>query len=338
MDFETYQAEAWRYDQHPDEPERALTVALLGLGGEVGSLQTNQKKIVRDGAIYIDSRSLMIEDLGDVLWYIADTASWLGVSLDEIAKANLEKIRARWASHSRPMPYGTAPVPLLPEPGRHGGLGPAHLFDGAHPNRDERLPRRLEVHLATVPITVTPDVSPRVLPVWGERPCGNILGDNSYDDDGYRYHDAFHLAYLAILGWSPVFRALLGRKRKATPLIDDVEDGGRSIAIEEGLSAFIFEAASRAGYFEGAECVDGDILRLCRRMTANLEVRKCADLEWERTILEGFSVWRLVRSYGHAAICCDLDARTISARPLTKSERAHHAEICRKTAKAESAQ
>jgi hypothetical protein len=159
-------------------------------------------------------------------------------------------------------------------------------------------------------------------------PCGNVLGDNAYGDDGYRYHDAFHLAYLSVLGWSPVQRALLHRKRKATPQVDDVEDGGRAIAIEEGIAAFVFEAATRASFFDGVSHVDSEILRLCRRITANLEVGICTDLEWERAILDGFRVWRLLREHGHGSVQCDLDARVIDARPLTATELAEHAEVC----------
>jgi NTP pyrophosphatase (non-canonical NTP hydrolase) len=329
MDIGDYQVRAWRYDQHPDEPGRALTVALLGLGGEVGSLQTNLKKIVRDGPVYLDSDALAVEDLGDVLWYVAATATWLGVDLRQVAEANLAKIAGRWPPHDRPMPHGEAPMPLVPQAVSLGPLGPARVFDGTH-DATERLPRQLEVHIAPIPDINDRNAPPRVLPVWNGRPCGDVLGDNAYSDDGYRYHDAFHLAYLAVLGWSPVFRALLRRKRKTTPQIDDVEDGGRAIAIEEGLSAFVFEAASRAGYYEAVNTVDGDVLRLCRRLTVNLEVGVCSSREWERAIIDGYSVWRLLREYKHAAIACDLDARSISARPLTAAELADHMEVCQR--------
>src|SRR5690349_6121253 len=100
MELGEYQAQAWAYDQHHTEPELALTIALLGLGGEVGTLQTNQKKIVRDGPVHQDHQSLAVEDLGDILWYVADTAVWLGIDLDEVAQANLAKIAARWPRHA----------------------------------------------------------------------------------------------------------------------------------------------------------------------------------------------------------------------------------------------
>jgi len=72
---------------------------------------------------------------------------------------------------------------------------------------------------------------------------GQTLTDNSYEDDGYRFHDVFHLACVAGLGWSPVTRRNLGLKRKSDPRVDEVEDGGRAIVIEEGLTALIFSYA-----------------------------------------------------------------------------------------------
>lgn len=328
MDFSEYQTQAWAYDQHHTEPERALTIALLGLGGEVGTLQTNQKKIVRDGPVHRDHRMVAVEDLGDILWYVSATATWLGVDLDEVARANLVKIAARWPRHTQAPPPAPPPSPAGILLAHDHGIGPARLFDGGHQPATERLPRSMTVHIAPSPYSTDPSMPPRVLPVCDGVPCGDLVGDNAYDDDGYRYHDAFHLAYLAVLGWSPVQRALMRRKRKAAPRVDDVEDGGRAIAIEEGIAAFVFEAASRASFFDSVNHVDSEILRLCRRMTVNLEVGVCADLEWERAILDGFKVWRLLREHGHGSVQCDLDARTIDARPLTANERAEHAEVC----------
>jgi NTP pyrophosphatase (non-canonical NTP hydrolase) len=325
MDLAGYQREAWRFDQHPASPEKGLVIALLGLGGEVGTLQTTQKKVVRDNDGHIDSRTSAVEDLGDILWYVADAATWLGVDLGEVADANLRKIARRWSSHDLPFPKvsGIPPLEAIPVPvaSSTSALGPAHLFDGAFGTL-ERLPRQLTVHLAEIAGT-----DHRVLPVWDGIACGDQLGDNAYDEDGYRWHDCFHLAHLAVLGWSPVFRALLKRKRKSAPRVDDVEDGGRAVAIEEGLTAMTFEAATRAGYFERVRVVDSEVLRTCIRMAAGHEVSICSPLEWETAILLGYDTWRRVRESGHGAVTCDLDARTIEARPLTESELAEHAAI-----------
>lgn len=325
MDFVRYQREAWRYDQHPRSPDKGLVIALLGLGGEVGTLQTTQKKVVRDNDGHLDSRTSALEDLGDILWYVADAATWLGVDLGQVAEENLEKIARRWEPHDLPFPEVTSAPPLgaipLPEGSPTRPLGPAHLFDGAY-GPTERFPRQLTIHLAEIPGTER-----QVLPVWNGTPCGNQLGDNAYDQDGYRWHDCFHLAHLAILGWSPVFRALLKRKRKSTPQVDDVEDGGRAVAKEEGITAMVFEAASRAGHYEHVRVVDSDVLRTCMRMALGQEVELCSPLEWERAILHGYDAWRIVRDAGHGAISCDLDRRTIEARPLTETELREHARV-----------
>ena len=45
-------------------------------------------------------------------------------------------------------------------------------------------------------------------------PFGAELMDNSYLPDGYRFHDVFHFAYAAMLGWSPVTRRLLKTQAK----------------------------------------------------------------------------------------------------------------------------
>jgi NTP pyrophosphatase (non-canonical NTP hydrolase) len=323
MDIDDYQKQAWAYDQHPDEPGKGITIALLGLGGEVGTLQTSQKKLVRDGDVHVDHRPALIEDLGDILWYVADTATWLGVRLGEVAAANLQKVSSRWNSHDRPLPGLERVTPAIPTSFDTARvLPPARIYDADYPVR-ERLPRRVDVYLAELD-----NLSGTVRPVVDGNPIGNRVNDNSHDPDGYRWHDAFHLANLAVLGWSPVFRALLDRKRRSDPAIDNVEDGGRAIAVEEGLSAMIFEAASRAGMYANSHVVDSSILTTCQRMVAPFEASECTALEWERAILKGCEVWRTLKDTGHGVVTCDLDNRSISVRPMTHDERAAHAGAC----------
>jgi len=57
----------------------------------------------------------------------------------------------------------------------------------------------------------------------GRKQCGDPLTDNAFDDDRYRFPDVFHLAFAAVLRWSPVTRRLLGYKRRSQPKIDEVE-------------------------------------------------------------------------------------------------------------------
>jgi hypothetical protein len=159
----------------------------------------------------------------------------------------------------------------------------------------------------------------------GGQPVGNLIGDNAYDDDGYRWHDAIHLAHLAVLGWSPVMRALLGRKRKEDPVTDEVEDGGRAIAIEEGIAAAVFDYASQRQCMAGLRAVDTELLTGLRSLTGGLEVKEVTLLEWEQAILRGFACWRQLRDHDGGLLTIDLDRRWIEHRPLTSSDRAAHA-------------
>ena len=320
MDLTTYQHDAWRYDQYPQDPTRGLAVALLGLGGEVGTLQTAQKKLVRNDEPRTDATSVATEDIGDVLWYLADTATRLGIDLSDVAQANLAKIAQRWQPHGYGFPYtvtGALPTP----PARRGirVLPAPRLYDAAH-DPAHRLPRQFEVTIAPIDAK-EPN---RVLPVWNGCPCGDRIGDNAYAADQYRFHDAFHLGYAAVLGWSPVFRSIAGLKRKDDDIIDEVEDGGRAIAIEEGLSAFLFDEAERSGWYAVVRHVSGDALRLCRRMTANLEVQDATDAEWEAAILAGFDVWRYLADVGSGVVCGDLDRRALTVRTLGAADWSLH--------------
>jgi hypothetical protein len=145
----------------------------------------------------------------------------------------------------------------------------------------------------------------------GARRIGDRLTDNNRRDDGYRFHDVFHLAYAAILGWSPVTRALLNCKRRSSALTDEVEDGGRAIAIEEGIAALVYADAKDHGFYAGMSEVDHAVLDTIRRMTSHLEVQTQTEAEWQRAILVGFDAWRRLRLHRGGRITVDLAARSI---------------------------
>jgi hypothetical protein len=310
VDLSEYQRLAVRTDQQVDDPDRRLLVALLGLAGEVGTLLTEHKKWLRDGDAH-DRATGVSEDIGDILWYLATAASALGLDLAEAARANLAKTADRWPDSNR-----TRRGPLDVD------LPPPHSFDKGFSNK-QQLPRRLAIAMA--PILGQPQ---RVIGVTdGGATLGNLLGDNAYEDDGYRWHDAIHIAHLAVLGWSPVLRALLGRKRKDVPIVDDVEDGGRAIAIEEGIAAAVFDYASTRRWLEGLRAVDTSLLTGIRNLTRRLEVGAVTLLEWEQTILRAFDCWRGLRANNGGMVMLDLDRRAIEHRPLTDDERASHAAV-----------
>lgn len=328
MELHGYQREAWRFDQQGTNHPSGLTVSLLGLGGEVGDLLTSQKKRVRDGITPSSALDADTEAVGDVLWYLSVTAARLGVDLDHAATENLHKIVDRWPSTDSAYPSSEQPkteaagIEFASRP-----LGAARVFDAGHLPA-HYLPRRFRVVIA-------PDVvlgAGKVRMVWNGGTFGDPLSDNAVEADWYRYHDAFHLSYAAVLGWSPVFR-LLGRlKRKDVPLIDEVEDGGRAIAIEEGIAAFLFEEGRRNDWFEHGQAVPGDALALCRRLTFQLEARLITAREWERAILTGFDCWRSLVKLGSGVLIGDLDARTLVVEKPNEQDMLDHGALCEREA------
>jgi NTP pyrophosphatase (non-canonical NTP hydrolase) len=69
----------------------------LGLAGEAGEIANKVKKIMRDkdGSIDEETRDDIKKELGDVLWYVSAVASEFGLSLEEIAQKNYEKLLKR---------------------------------------------------------------------------------------------------------------------------------------------------------------------------------------------------------------------------------------------------
>ena len=158
-------------------------------------------------------------------------------------------------------------------------------------------------------VTIDPGKPGRVEVFINGKSFGHPLRDNRYEEDGYRFHDIFHLTYAAVLGWSPTLRALMRRKRKSDPRVDEVEDGGRAIVIEEGISAMVFSYAERRDFLSGAEAVNYELLRTIKDMTSHLEVKCRTEGDWEHAILKGFELWRQVRANGKGRLLADLDYR-----------------------------
>lgn len=95
MEFSDYQRFSRRTAEYPREAW--LTYPALGLAGEAGEVAEHAKKAIRDdaGMVTDERRSAMAKELGDVLWYVSQLASELGLELDRIARDNLEKLFSR---------------------------------------------------------------------------------------------------------------------------------------------------------------------------------------------------------------------------------------------------
>ena len=69
----------------------------LGLVNEAGEVAGKIKKVFRDkdGQISEETKSALKAELGDVLWYLAQVSTELGLSLEEVAEYNLQKLYSR---------------------------------------------------------------------------------------------------------------------------------------------------------------------------------------------------------------------------------------------------
>lgn len=288
MDLRRYQREARRTDQVPTSLGKGLLVPLLGLAGEVGTLLAEYKKHLRDGDAHRLFKEQIAEELGDLLWYVADVAGKFDLDLNKIATQNLAKTRERWATDGRVVPSSS------------------RLFDDSFPQH-EQIPRLFRIKFEQIRV----EGKPRIRLTRNGQAVGNHLTDNAYGDDGYRFHDVFHLSYAALLSWSPITRGVLGCKRRSKPKIDEVEDGGRAGVIEEAIAAFVYDYAKKHNFLKTIRAVDYRLLKTIKSLTSDLEVSRRTPVEWERAILEGYKVWRMMRANRGGVVTVNLRQRKI---------------------------
>jgi NTP pyrophosphatase (non-canonical NTP hydrolase) len=100
MDIDAYAALAYATAAAPKDREHALTIAALGLTGEAGELADALKKHIAQGH-ELDLAKL-IDEAGDILWYLAYFAVAAETTLSEIATRNLDKLRKRYGDRFNP--------------------------------------------------------------------------------------------------------------------------------------------------------------------------------------------------------------------------------------------
>lgn len=292
LNFHDYQRTAKNTDQTGANSADGILVSVLGMCGESGDLATLFKKKLRDGDSFTVYPEQCADELGDILWYLSTVCTKLGFSLEDIARRNLAKTKARWEKFERV----ASRRPFLDE------KFPVH----------EQFPR-------TFVITFRESKNgrrPKIALFHNERQCGDTLTDNAHFEDGYRYHDVFHLAYAAVLSWSPITRKILGCKRRSQPRIDEIEDGGRAAVIEEAISALVFQYAEKHNLLDGVGRIDSELLSTITRLTAGLEVREASAGDWEEAILQGYRVFRLLSRHYGGVVTVDLKERTLRFKKL----------------------
>lgn len=268
MNFNDYQDKAEETIQKYNADKTAnIVITYLGLIGEAGSVVSELKKKLRDGDSYSNFKNKLKEELGDVLWYISAIASQNDISLGEIANENIIKINDRFSNEDN---------------------GSFTDYDEAYPD-NEKLPDEFEIQF--IPFDVDGKKIVKIVNQENGELIGDPLTDNNYEDDGYRFHDIFHYGYLANLGWSPVIRKLLKRKRKSNPIIDENEDGARAQIIEELISLLIYSELKDSELLRYSKNVDTTLLKLVKRLVKDLEVNECSAKQWENTIINSYQVF-----------------------------------------------
>ena len=98
MDFQQYQERCRATARYPDAGANPI-YPTLGLCGEAGEVADKVKKVLRDrqGNFSPEVIADLQLELGDVLWYVAQLATELGLELEQIAQTNLDKLASRAA-------------------------------------------------------------------------------------------------------------------------------------------------------------------------------------------------------------------------------------------------
>jgi hypothetical protein len=280
--FQEY-AEQYRLQKDQDINLRR-TSSLLGIISESGAVLYRYQKFVR-GKLRINRISP--NKIGTILWYLADIATNFQTSFANVASINVKKVSEL---------FGELPV--------FQGL-----FDEEYP-WDEQFPRNLSIYFYNYEHD---DKNKKFCKLY----CNNVfigdrLDDNSLVGDGYRFHDAIHLAHMAILGWSPVLRSLLNLKRKSKPQIDNSQDGARAIIIEEAIVALNFQYAKSKDYFRDNNNISTRHLKQIKNLIQDLEVSECPMSQWKKTVIDGFKVYNQLVKKNGGLVCIDLNKRTIT--------------------------
>jgi NTP pyrophosphatase (non-canonical NTP hydrolase) len=260
-----------------------MEAGLIALAGKVGRLLDDVASGGVDG-----NRDILSAHLVEIFRALLRAANDAGISLADCARKNLAKTSGRWAPAARQY---------------------APLFDEDE-DPEEQLPRYLEIDIAERKSGSRTYVR---LQCKGIN-IGDRLTDNKVEQDDYRFHDVFHLGYAAILGWSPVIRALFKVKRKSKPLIDETQDGARAVLIEEGTATWIFNHACRLNYFSSISALDYSLLKAIKELVAGYEVERLPLWQWEEAILKGYDVFRALREHRGGIVIADLRRHSLSLK------------------------
>lgn len=96
MTFEEYQKRTADTAFYP-QGLQGFVYCTLALGGETGEIQEKVKKIIRDkgGVASVEDKRELMKEIGDVLWYLSQLSTELGLDLGMVATSNIDKLASR---------------------------------------------------------------------------------------------------------------------------------------------------------------------------------------------------------------------------------------------------
>lgn len=97
MNLNEYQEKSRQTAVYPHRTTDGLTYSVLALCGETGELANKLKKHLRAGTE--PDELVLADELGDCLWYVASVAHELGMTLEEVAQMNLNKLAERYKQY-----------------------------------------------------------------------------------------------------------------------------------------------------------------------------------------------------------------------------------------------
>lgn len=267
-------------------PSAAFEATLLELAAQTGLLLDE----CQADSNTIDPAHLRSR-LAIILGALVRSANEAGVTLEAAAVKNGMKTADRWPADKIYPPF----------------------FDVEFPTQ-EQLPRLLKVNIFEREV----GGKRYVFQTCNGLNIGDRLTDNAMRPDDYRFHDVFHYAYVAVLGWSPVTRSLFRLKRKSNPLFDEAQDGARAALIEEGVATWIFGQALEMDFFRDVKSgeLPFDILKQIKQFVSGYEAESCPAWLWEDAILQGYAAFRYLREHRRGTVILDAENRQLNIEPL----------------------
>lgn len=94
-ELEDYQKWVDEVTEFQGDARAKLVWSAVGLGSEAGEVQGEIEKLLRKNEPVSKREGIILDELGDVLWYAASICNALGITLDEVIEHNIAKINQR---------------------------------------------------------------------------------------------------------------------------------------------------------------------------------------------------------------------------------------------------